>query len=75
MKIIKIREVPMPPKRQNFKGKSLRNVMHRMTQAERARTVAAQFGPSVVADILEVHAQCCERNAAKMVLKGPRRRK
>ena len=75
MKITKIREVLMPLKRQSFKGKSLRNVMHRMTQAERARTIAAQFGSSVVADILEVHAQCCARNAAKMVLKGPRRRK
>jgi hypothetical protein len=64
-----------PLKRQNFKGKSLRNVMHRMTQAERARTIAAQFGPSVVADILEVHAQLCEQSAARVAPKVPRRRK
>jgi hypothetical protein len=65
----------MPLKRQNFRGQSEKNVMHRMTQAERARTLAAQCGPSVVADLLEVHAQLCERNAASMALKGRHRRK
>jgi hypothetical protein len=65
-----------PLKRQNFNGKSLRNAMHRMTQAERARALAANCGPSVVAELLEVHAQCCERNAASMALRGkaPRRK-
>jgi len=46
-----------------------------MTQAERARTLAAKYGPSVIADLLEVHAQLCERNAASMALKGQRGRK
>jgi hypothetical protein len=65
----------MRPKRQNFRGQSEKNVMHRMTQAERARTLAAKCGPSVIADLLEIHAQLCERNAASMASKGQRRGK
>jgi len=58
----------MELKRLNFRAKSEKNVMHRITQAERARTLAAKCGPSVVADLLETHAQLCERNAASMAL-------
>jgi hypothetical protein len=59
----------MPLKRQDFTGKSEKNVMHRMTQAKRARALAAKCGPSVVAELLEMHAQLCEQNAASMASK------
>jgi hypothetical protein len=65
----------MPLKRLNLRGKSEKNAMHRMTQAERARALAAQSGSSLIADLLEAHAQLCERNAAIMAVKARRRRK
>ncbi len=61
----------MPLKRQNFRGQSEKNAMHRMSQAERARALAAICGHEHIADLLEVHAQICEQNAARMALKGP----
>jgi hypothetical protein len=48
-------------------------VVHRITQAQRARTIAASLGHSVVADLLEIHAQLCERSAASMASKVRRR--
>ena len=65
----------MPLKRLNTRGKSEKNVLHRLTQAERARALAAQSGSSLIADLLEAHAQLCERNAANMASKGQRRQK
>jgi hypothetical protein len=65
----------MPLKRLSFRGKSEKTALHRMTQAERARSLAAKFGSSLVADLLETHAQLCEENASRMVSKGRRRRK
>ena len=62
----------MQPKRQSFRGKTEKIVVHRMSQAERARTIAAQCNSSYVADLLEAHAELCERNAASMALKGRR---
>ena len=69
------KHVSMERKRQTFRGTSVRNAMHRMTQAQRARALAAKWGPSLVADLLEEHAQLCERNAASMAVKGRPRRK
>jgi hypothetical protein len=65
----------MPLKRLSTRGRSEKNVLPRMTQAERARSLAAQSSTSLIADLLEMHAQLCERNAARMAAKGPRRRK
>ena len=65
----------MPLKGLSFRGKSEKTALHRMTQAERARTLAAKCGPSVIADLLEVHARLCEQNAASMASKGRRRGK
>lgn len=65
----------MPLKRLNNRGKSEKNVLHRLTLAERARALAAQSGSSLIADLLEAHAQLCERNAASMTSKGQRRQK
>ena len=65
----------MPLKRLSFHGNSEKKAMHRMTQAERARTLAAKFGDSVVADLLEIHAQLCEQSASNVASKGRRRRK
>jgi hypothetical protein len=64
-----------PKERQSFRGKSEKNAIHRMSQAERARTIAAMLGDSVVADLLEAHAQLCERNAASMASKEQHRQK
>ena len=75
MEIASRREVPVPLERQDFRGKSEPNALHRMTQAERARTLAAKCGPSVIAELLEIHAQLCEQNASGMTSKGQRRRK
>jgi len=63
------------PKRLDFHGASEKNLTHKITQPERARGLAAQHGPSAVADLLEMHAQLCERNAARMASKVPRRPK
>jgi len=65
----------MPLKRLSFRGDSEKKAMHRMSQAERARTLAAKCGPSVVADLLEIHAQLCEQSASSIASKGRRRRK
>jgi len=65
----------VPLKRQSFRGPSEKRVLYRMTQAERARILAAKFGPSILADLLEVHAQLCEQGALSMASKGRRRRK
>jgi hypothetical protein len=59
------------PKRPELVIKSENKVLHRLTQAERARALAAQSSSSLVADLLEAHAQLCERNAASMASKGP----
>jgi hypothetical protein len=61
--------------RVNFRRRSEKNMVHLMTQAERARSIAAQCSSSLVADILEAHAKLCERNAARMAARGPRRQK
>jgi hypothetical protein len=34
-----------------------------ISQAERARQMAAECGSSLVAELFEVHARMCERNA------------
>jgi hypothetical protein len=34
-----------------------------ISQAERARRMAAECGSSLVAELFEVHARMCERNA------------
>jgi hypothetical protein len=68
-------KLAMQRKRRTFRGKSEKNVLHRVTQAERARSIAAECGPSVVADLLEMHAQLCEQNASRMAFKGQRRQK
>jgi hypothetical protein len=39
---------------------------HLLSQAERARKMAAQCGSIMVADLFEVHAQMCERNARSL---------
>ena len=65
----------MPLKRLTFRAKSERSAMHRMTQAQRARALAAKWGPSLIADLLEAHAQICERNAAGMASKARPRQK
>jgi hypothetical protein len=38
-------------------------VAHLLTQAERARRMASECGSQLVADLFEMHAQLCERNA------------
>ena len=55
----------MPLKRLNFRGKYEKNVLHRMTQAEWARALAAQFSTSLVADLLETHAHLCGKDGCK----------
>jgi hypothetical protein len=46
-------------------------VVHLYSQADRARRMAAECGSALVADLFELHAQICERNADK----AQRRRK
>ena len=46
--------------------------MHRMSQAQLARALAAICGHQHVADLLEMHAYLCEQTAARMALKGLR---
>jgi hypothetical protein len=38
-------------------------VVHLISQAERARRIASECGSQLIADLFEVHAQLCERNA------------
>ena len=40
-------------------------VVHLFTQADRARELASESGSELVADLLEMHAQLCERNAQR----------
>lgn len=38
-------------------------IVHLYTQADRARRMAAECGTDLIADLFEVHALMCERNA------------
>jgi tellurite resistance protein len=42
-----------------------RKVVPAISQAERARTLAASCPAPLIAELLEIHAQICERNALK----------
>lgn len=48
-------------------------VVHLYTQADRARKMAADCGSQLVAELFELHASLCERNAQTRQLKRPRR--
>lgn len=65
----------MSYKRKTHRGLSTENVTHLMNQAERARNLATRSGSSLVADLLEIHAQCCEENAAQKAKKVTSRAK
>jgi hypothetical protein len=46
-------------------------VVHLYSQADRARRMAVECGSALVADLFEIHAQMCERNAK---MRRPRRK-
>lgn len=52
----------MTDKRQTVAGD--RKVAHLHKQAERARKIAAECGPSLLVELFELHAQLCEQKAA-----------
>ena len=63
-----------------FRSKSHRaanddNVVHLITQADRARKLAADHGSSILSDLYEMHAQLCEQNASRKTAKIARRPK
>jgi hypothetical protein len=45
-------------------------VIQLVTQAERARRIASECGSQLIADLFEVHAQLCERNAWLLQQRG-----
>jgi hypothetical protein len=47
----------------NRRARKPDKIKHLDQQVERARKMAAECGSPLVADLLEVHAQICERNA------------
>lgn len=57
----------------NGKRRSIRKAdkpTHLLSQAERARKLASECGSQLVAELFEMHAALCERNA---LLRPPRR--
>jgi hypothetical protein len=50
------------PGKKRLPGKSDK-VVQLVTQAERARKIASECRSQLIADLFEVHAQLCERNA------------
>jgi hypothetical protein len=49
--------------------------LNRTDQAVRARKLAGECVSPLVADLLEIHARCCEENASKLAAKIRPRRK
>lgn len=50
------------------------NVTYLMSQADRARALAVSSPSPLVAELLNLHAKCCEENAARKAAKVRRRR-
>jgi hypothetical protein len=45
--------------------------LHRRSQAERARKLASESGSPLVAELYELHARLCEKNAADQPRRVP----